>query len=229
MVDRIQQAKDLLIEQYKKSPNLNGLIGAATAQLQTLDDESIKLINDRTLETAKGVNLDVIGKIVVLDRPFTDPDPEEVFTFENPGGIGGGFTNVAKTQQGGYYIGLEAIDNQLYSDTTYRFILRAKIIFNTTKATLKDMHAYASFVFGTETIITERIGAIDVNIARPLGKQERQIIQATFPKAAGIRLGYLAFSLDSGAFGFAGDERNGGFGDATDSEIGGGFSSLIID
>lgn len=229
MVDRVQQAKDLLIEQYKKSPNLNGLIGAATAQLQALDDETVKLINDRTLDTARGVNLDVIGKIVVLDRPFTDPDPEEVFTFENPSDIGGGFTDVAKTQQGGYYIGLEAIDNQLYSDTTYRFILRAKIIFNTTKATLKDMHDYAAFVFDAETIITERIGAVDVNIARPLGKQERQIVEATLPKAAGIRLGYLAFSQEPGAFGFAGDDRNGGFGDATDSGVGGGFSSLIID
>lgn len=230
MVDRIQQAKDLLIEQYKESENLTGLIDSFSSQLQELDDENVKLLNDRGLDTARGVNLDVIGRIVVLDRPFTDPDPEEVFTFENPpDDIGGGFTDEVRSQQGGYFIGIDPIDNQKYSDSLYRFILRAKIIYNTTDGTLEDMHNYAAFVFGVEAVIVERIGSVDVNIARPIGNQERAILDATFPLAAGVRLGTLAFSTEEGAFGFSGDSRNGGFGDNDDPAVGGVFSSLVID
>jgi hypothetical protein len=229
MVDRVKQAKDLLIEQYKDAANLNGVVESGTIQIQSIDNQFLKLLNERGLDTAVGVNLDIIGKIVVLDRPFTDPDPEDIFTFENPADIGGGFTDEIQSQQGGYYIGLDPIDNQQYNDSLYRFILKAKIIFNTTNATLKDMHEYAAFVFNVESSITERVGAIDLNIARPIGKQERQILEQTFPLAAGIRLGSISFSTMPGAFGFEGDDRNKGFGDLTDSDVGGELSSLVID
>jgi len=229
MTDRVKQANDLLIEQYKKSVNLLGLIGAITGQLQAVDDQVPKLLNERGLDTAQGANLDVIGKIVVLDRPFTDPDPEDIFTFENPGDIGKGYTDIDGTQVGGYWIGLDPIDNQKYNDVLYRFILRAKIIYNTTRATLFDMINYVQFVFGVESVIIERVGAIDINIARPIGRQERQIIEKTFPRAAGIRIGYLSYSNGPGAFGFTGNDSNGGFGDLDHPEVGGEFSSLIID
>lgn len=229
MVDRIKQANDLLIQQYKESPNLVAFIGAHTAQLQHVDDTNYRLLNERSLDTAIGKQLDIIGKIVVLDRPFTDPDPEEVFTFFNDDEIGGGYTDVQNSVQGGYWIGLDPIDNQKYSDSLYRFILRSKIIFNNTKATLGEMYDYAQFVFGVEAVILENVGVIDVNIARPIGRQERQILEATFPLAAGVRLGSLSFSIEEGAFGFTGNSLNGGFGDLDDETVGGVFSSLVID
>lgn len=229
MEDRVQQARDLLIQQYKNSPNLGGFIDAHTVQLQYVEEETDALMNERSLDTAVGVNLDIIGRIVVMDRPYSDPDPEDIFTFDNPSSIGKGYTDVDKSQIGGWWIGLDPIDNQLYNDELYRFILRAKIIYNNTKATLEDMYNYSQFVFGVEGVILERVGAVDVNIARPIGKQERQIIEATFPLAAGIRLGDLSYSYEEGAFGFTGNDLNGGFGDATDSDVGGVFSTLIID
>ncbi len=229
MTDRIAQAQDLLIEQYKNSPNLAALLKSITTELQTLDNENVKLLNERSLDTAKGVNLDVIGKIVVLERPYSDPNPEDVFTFENPGDIGGGFTDVPGTEVGGYFIGLNPIDNQKYSDEIYRFFLRAKIIFNTTNASIADMQRYASFVFGAESSILDGIGYVDVSVARVLGRQERAILDATFPLAAGVRIGQLSYSSEPGAFGFTGDDRNGGFGDLDFPDVGGVFASLVID
>lgn len=229
MTDRVQQAKDLLIEQYKNSPNLNGLISAHTEQMQAIDTENENLLNKRGLDTAEGENLNNIGRIVVLDRPFTDPDPEEVFTFENPSDIGGGYTDENGVTQGGYYIGLDPIDNQQYSDRLYRLILRAKIIFNTTDATLQQMYDFSQFVFGVESVILERVGAIDVNIARPIGRQEKEILRATFPLPAGVRLGTLSTSTQENAFGFAGNASNGGFSSLAAPSEGGVFSSLVID
>lgn len=229
MRDRAEQATGLLIQQYKESPNINGLVTSFADEASAVDIQIYKLLTERSLNTALGHNLDVIGKIVVLDRPYSDPDPEDIFTFENPSDLGKGFTDIEKSQVGGYYIGLDPIDNQLYNDTLYRFILRAKIIYNTTKATLEDMHAYSQFVFGVEAVILERVGAVDLNVARPIGRQERQIIEQTFPLAAGIRLGTISYSIEEGAFGFSGDDRNGGFGDLNDPTVGGVFSSLVID
>jgi hypothetical protein len=229
MTDRIKQARDLLIQQYKESANLVGLIDAHSTQLQSLDDTDYKLLYERGIDTAVGANLDVIGKIVVLERPYTDPDPEEVFTFANPGNIGGGYTDTENSVVGGYWIGLDPIDNQKYSDSLYRFILRAKIIYNTTKATLQEMYEYTQFVFGVESVILEGIGYVDVNIARRIGRQENEILAATFPRAAGVRLGSLSYSIENGAFGFTGNSLNGGFGDLDDSTVGGVFSSLVVD
>lgn len=127
------------------------------------------------------------------------------------------------------FIGLDPIDNQLYNDELYRFILRAKIIYNNTDCTLADMHRYVAFVFNTEASIIEGVGYIELNIARPIGRQEKEILLKTFPLAGGIRLDSLSFSYEPGAFGFTGDERNGGFGDLNDPDIGGVFSSLVID
>lgn len=229
MTDRVAQVQELLIEQYKNSPNLLGFVGSITYELQDIDDENIKLLNERSLDTAKGENLDIIGKIVVLDRPYSDPDPEDVFTYENPSNIGGGFTDEGGTQVGGYFIGLNPIDNQKYSDETYRFFLRAKIIYNTTNASLADMQRYAEFVFNAESSIIDGIGYVDISVSRPLGRQERAIVDATFPLAAGIRIGTLSYSTEPGAFGFTGDDRNGGFGDINDPSVGGVFASLVID
>lgn len=229
MVDRVQQVRDLLIEQYKDKPNVTGFIDSFSTELQTVDDETNNLLNNRSLTTAVGANLDVIGKIVVLDRPFTDPDPDEVFTFDNPSSAGAGYADEENSVQGGYWIGLDPIDNQQYSDTAYRFILRAKIIYNTTTATIEDMHKYASFVFDAESQVNERVGVIDLHIARPIGRQEQQILQETFPLPAGVRLGDISYSIEDGAFGFTGDDRNGGFGDLDDAGVGGVFSVVIVD
>lgn len=231
MKDRPAQVRELLIEQYKDSPNLDVLIGAFATELQDVEVATDDLLNKRSIDTAMGVNLDIIGKIVVLERPYTDPDPEDIFTYENPDDIGGGFTDVPMTQVGGYFIGLNPQQNLRFTDSQYRYILRSKIIYNTADTTLENMHEYVRFVFGddVEAVILSDIGIIDVNVSRPIGRQERLVSEKTFPIAAGVRLRYLSYSPEIGAFGFAGDDRNGGFGDLADPSIGGRFSTLVID
>lgn len=229
MIDRVAQARDLLIQQYKETLKLTSLVDAFTSKMNELEVVNDDLLNDRGIDTAQGFNLDVIGKIVVLDRPYTDPDPEEIFTYDNPEEIGGGFTDEGNTEIGGYFIGLSPVQNQKFSDSQYRFTLRAKIIYNTSNATIEDMHTYGSFVFDREVSIVNRVGAVDLTVSRPIGRQERIILDQTFPLPAGVRLGYLATAPSNGAFGFAGDDRNGGFGDFNDPAVGGRFASLVID
>lgn len=231
MKDRVAQAKEKLIEQYKDSPNLISLIGSFSGQLQEIEVAHDDLLTKRFLDTAVGANLDVLGRIVVLERPYTDPDPEDIFTFENPSDIGKGYTDENQTQIGGVFIGLNPEQNLRFTDEQYRYILRAKIIYNTGDTSLQNMHDYVFFVFGgtVEAIILSTVGAIDLSLSRPIGRQERLVLEKTFPIAAGVKLRYLSFSFEDGAFGFTGDDRNGGFGDTADVNIGGAFVSLVID
>ena len=243
MTDRLAQVQDLLISQYQQKANLLSFLGAHVAQLQDVEQALDDLLYKRGIDTAEGQNLDIIGKIVVLDRPFTDPDPEDVFTFGymsegttvrritadgnpritaegdervipsyrggrridaegrnritadgnarvTPGasseGVlnapGKGFTNVQGTVIGGYLIGLKPIDDLL--GCSYRHVIRAKVITNTTNGSLADMHRYADFVFGVQTNIIEDIGVVDVAIASTIGRQMRQIIEETFPPSS---------------------------------------------
>lgn len=229
MTDRITQAQDLLIEQYKDSTNLIAVIDAHSTENQAIDDEINNLLDKRGLDTAEGLNLDLIGRIVVLDRPFTDPDPTKQFAHAGGDDIGLGFGDIAEPTTGGVWFDLDIGENDEYSDDLYRLILKAKIIYNTTDGTLEDMHKYVQFVFGVEAVIMEKVGSVDLHIARPYGTIEREILNQTFPLPAGIRLDTLSFSYEEGSFGFTGKDSNGGFGDLDDAEIGGGFSSLVID
>jgi hypothetical protein len=229
MKDRVAQARGLLIQQYKEAASFGGLIDSFTGEMAEIESENDKLLNLRGLDTAQGAQLDVLGKIIVLDRPFQDPDPDDVFTFENPQDIGGPFTNIPGTVPGGYWIGLNPTRNARFFDGVYRFILRAKIIFNTSDATIEDMHRYARFVFDRPVRIFNRVGAIDISVDRIVGRQERTILENTFPLAAGVRIGDLTYSTGDGpAFGFDGDSSNGGFGDEDDSEVGGAFVALVV-
>lgn len=231
MTDRKEQANNRLIQQYKESPNLVALLESHIDEFQVVDDETMNLLFKRDIDTALGANLDVIGRIVDIERPFADTDIDDVFTLAGAPDTGKGFSDLDDRALGGVWASLDAEDGEPYGDELYRLVLRAKIIFNNTNGTLQEMYDFIQFIFGgsVEAVITERVGMVGLNIARPIGAQERLMIEEIFPRAAGIRFDELAFSFEEGAFGFSGNSTNGGFGDVNDAGAGGEFSALIID
>jgi hypothetical protein len=66
--DHVEQAQDRLVEQFKPKPTVNDLIEVYTLGLQTIEDELIRLLNERTLESAVGQQLDNLGAIVGQPR-----------------------------------------------------------------------------------------------------------------------------------------------------------------
>jgi hypothetical protein len=70
----IEEAKANLIEQFKNKPNLAALSDAYVEQIQDLEDVYFQLIDDRTLDTAVGVQLDGIGQIVGEERKGLNDD-----------------------------------------------------------------------------------------------------------------------------------------------------------
>jgi hypothetical protein len=68
IADHADRAKARLLEQFKGSATLNGLIGALTAEVQVLEQVLWDIRASRAIEAAQGEQLDLLGRIVGLDR-----------------------------------------------------------------------------------------------------------------------------------------------------------------
>ena len=64
----VADALDRLLEQYKGKARIEGLISCLVEQVQDLEDVVHKLPEDLTIATAIGIQLDLIGTIVVQER-----------------------------------------------------------------------------------------------------------------------------------------------------------------
>lgn len=63
-----EQALDRLLEQFKDKPNVEALIKGWMKGVQTTETSLFELLNNRSIQTAFGVQLDYIGKIVGAKR-----------------------------------------------------------------------------------------------------------------------------------------------------------------
>ena len=224
---RLTDPRELLIQQYREVPGIRALVNALSVGLRGLDEVYRDLLLRRWIDTAEGETLDIIGRIVGIDRPFAEIDPDEVFTFDNPSGTGLGFSGADRPDVGGIFIGLGFFGTALIDDIRFRVLIRAQIIRNTTRGTIDDIVEYTQFLFGGNATVIESVGFVDVTIDRPLTRFEARILDETIPVAAGVGLRIRAFALDDEPFGFAGNTQNSGFGGASEPQVGSGFVGLI--
>ena len=67
--DLTQNSLDLLLAEYADSPRLKNLIGSYTRAIQELETTALDVYQDvLSLDTAVGVQLDLLGRIVIEDR-----------------------------------------------------------------------------------------------------------------------------------------------------------------
>lgn len=174
-----EQAKALMIEQYKESPRLISLLDNIMLQTDDLADlyQQIRGISD--IDAASGESLDVIGRIVVMPRPFVEVDPEIVFTFD--GAVGGGFND-------GIFIGLNPLLNAKLDDEGYRLLLKSKIRHNVARCTIDDMLNSLTAVLGPGVTLNNGVGYVELVLPQALSAYENSLISDTLPLTAGVRL-----------------------------------------
>lgn len=69
-IDHVTQAEKQLVTQYKDSTNLKNYIKTFTTQDNEIEQALFDLLNKRHLDVAEGRQLDVIGRILGLNRIF---------------------------------------------------------------------------------------------------------------------------------------------------------------
>ena len=194
------------------------LLGSAELQRSLKD-----LAQLRSIDTAAGVQLDILGEIVGQGRTLIDVDIFEFFGFQSVPNAGS-FGSMFDPSLGALFYDANnpRYGNIELTDEMYRLLIKAKIAKNITRATPEDVMRFSNFVFNTtySTIQQEGAAAYTLYIGRQLSAMERSLLTYVderseynsylLPKPIGVRVSFgqfdatsfFAFSEVPGARGF---------------------------
>lgn len=195
--------------QYADKPKAIAWYNITPTMAQPLFDtfDAVRMSYD--IDTAVGAQLDVIGRIVVIDRGF------ESFVVFDPDTYFGGSGDAC--QFGGIDSQFEStgsVLSQEVSDAIFRVLIRAKIAKNNNDATLDGIASALSFITESSPIrvVDNENMTMSVSFGSELTDIERFVFNTfdVVPRPQGVRfLGYVeetAITQFGGAFGF-GDTR----------------------
>lgn len=196
-----------------------------------------QLMQERSIDTAVGNQLDIIGDIVGQPREFIDTALLTYFAYLGyPGAESYGDLN--DSSLGGFYRGLNdpLAGNTLLNDDQYRLFIKAKIIKNNTNATPNQLLAFVNFVFNSpkNQLIEEGDAAYTLLIGKELSSFETVLLNYIsyssgypsrfVPKPIGVRVNYGTY-INGDAFAFQGVAGAKGYGDLTTIATIGGYGS----
>lgn len=184
-----------------------------------------QLMQERSLDTATGAQLDIIGEIVGQPREFIDTALLTYFAYLGyPDAESYG--DLSDSSLGGFYRGIEdpLAGNTLLNDEQYRLFIKAKIIKNSTNATPNQLLEFINFVFDSpqNQLIEEGDAAYTLLIGKELSSFETVLLtyisyssgypSRFVPKPIGVRVNYGTF-ISGDAFAFQGVPGAKGYGD----------------
>lgn len=161
-LDRIRK---LVTFQFEDSPVFDKflqLMAEGATEIQQVYKDLLEL---RSIETAEGAQLDIIGKIVGQDRLLYDVEFFEFFGFQSHFQAGSFGTEV-DARLGAKFkgVGDRASGNILLDDDMYRVFIKAKIARNVTRATPEEVMHFINFIFNTDksSVIDEGGGKLSI-------------------------------------------------------------------
>lgn len=251
----LEVARSRVTQQFMLEPDGTGatvfdkylqlLLGGKIELQQVFQD----LMQKRSIDTATGAQLDIVGEIVGQPRELIDtalltyfaylgyPNAKSFGDLDNPS-VGGPYRGVNDPLAG----------NTLLSDEQYRLFIKAKIIKNNTNVTPNQLLEFIEFVFGSSSnqLIEEGDASYTLLIGKELSDFERVLLTYVsyssgypsrfVPKPIGVRVNYGTY-VANGAFAFQGvpgakgygDLNNGTFGYGVGYGIGYGASDVVLE
>jgi len=242
IVSYLEEARSRTTEQFKYDPTDNSgavifdkylqLLIAGSTELQEVFRQ---LMQERSLDTAVGAQLDIIGEIVGQPRELIDTALIDYFAYLGyPNAQSFGDLNIGSLGGVYYSLGDPLAGNTLLNDDQYRLFIKAKIIKNNTNVTPNQYLDFLAFVFGVDTnSITETGNAsFTVLIGKELSSFERVLLTYVsyangypsrfIPKPIGVKVNYGQFDFND-YFGFAGAPNAKGYGTLVGSDSGYGI------
>tara|TARA_R110000851_G_scaffold306239_3_gene464490 strand:- start:572 stop:1321 length:750 start_codon:yes stop_codon:yes gene_type:complete len=204
--------KNLLIIQYNNKPRFRDMIGVLVTEL-IANNLASQIRDGFNIDTAVGVQLDIIGKYVGIDRRFSG----QAFTGEHfamleysnltASAIQTGFSDYTdfETKDGKWLKYSDIVGGgQILSDDDYRVILKLKIVQNNINHSHKEIDE-SLFSFFADSVRADSTGNMEmiyfipatasliVDVAKEKG---------VLPRPMGVGLTYL-IEADTKLFGFA--------------------------
>ena len=232
IIDHKTSAESRLVTQFKESTKLISYIKALLIEADSLEAVYQSLLADRWIDTAEGINLDVLGSIV--------GQPRDVIAAELFGYFGfavnlesGPFGSVSDSSLGNRFreVGEAINGNRALSDEEYRTWIRARIAKNRTSSTPEDIISQLQLIFGTtQILLMDGDTEYSISIGRLLTGDEKSILLNfdIIPKTAGVKVNYVTQYNDSDFFSFSGVPGTDGFGSVSNSALGGELGRLIF-
>lgn len=224
-VDYLEQAKDRLTQQFSEKDIINRYLTLLIREQENLQQVMKDLLQKRSIDTATGAQLDIIGEIVGQSRELIDASLLQYFAFDGyPDALPYGDLDDSSVGGTYYSYGKSLAGNVLLDDEQYRLFIRAKIMKNTAIATPEELLTFISFVFGAEVnaITSEGNAAFTIFVGKELTTFEKLLLtyQTTnlgydapfILKPIGVRINYGEFNEES-YFGFLGTPNAKGYGD----------------
>ncbi len=233
IIDHKSLAVSRLATQYRDSVKLIDYIKALLYEADDLEQVFRDILEKRWIDTATGINLDILGSIVGQGREFIDAEIFEYFGFaDNP--IAQSFGSILDPGLGGRFIsvGESSTGIRLLSDDEYRVFIKARIVRNATSSTPEEIITQLRYLFDSPLVlIVEGLEAsYEISIGRRLTLNEKSIISQTdiVPKTAGVSASYVTEFESDSFFSFKGIPGSDGFGSVNNLELGGEFGQLIF-
>jgi hypothetical protein len=233
--DYVDEARGLITEQFKGLPVMDKYLRLILSGILEAQEVVRQIQQQRSIDTAVGAQLDVIGDIVGQPRGLIFSTIFSYFGFLGaPQGDSYGSLTDPTVGSPWFSLGGPAGISRPPSDEEYRLIIKAKIIKNRTLSRSEDVIAAYQFLFKTGKITIDQLGpaSVRIGIGKILSTVERGLLfnlggtGNLLPKTIGVNYSYSEFAADR-VFALEGFPGAVGVGDLNDPLSGGILSNLI--
>lgn len=210
----------LLIWQYKGKPRAVATAKLLASELARAWEGIAQLPNALDVDTAHGVNLDLVGNHVGQSRRLSDLVERDYFGFHRQGG--GAFRAMGMGGSRFYRSGYPLRDSVEVDDEDYRFLIRCRIAKNYMVGSIPEMLDALDLIFDGQVDVSD---GYDMSISILVNESVvtsflvyaiRQL--DLLPRPAGVRVA-LYLVLTDRPFGFAGQPGTFGFDDGAFTRI----------
>jgi len=231
-IDHKSLAISRLATQFKESTNLINYIKALLLEANNLEEVFCDLLEKRWIDTAEGVNLDILGSIVGQSREFIDAEIFDYFGFFD-NFQAQSFGSVVDTSIGGRFKFVDEVTTGIrqLSDDEYRLFIKASISRNRTSSTPEDIISQIRYIFNSPLVLfVDGDTKYEISIGRKLGLNEKSILINTniVPKTASVQASYVTEFDSNNFFGFQGLPNSLGLGSLSNPNQGGKLGNLIL-
>lgn len=226
--DYLSEARSRVTYQFSDKPIFDRYLQLMIDGSSDLQDAFKDLMQKRSIDTATGETLNIIGRIVGQDRVLVNVDIFDFFGFLGVPNASG-FGTVVNTSVGSIFYSLDnpRYGNLTLTDEMYRLFIKAKIAKNITSATPEQIMDFANFIFGTtQSTVQEEGGAgYTLYVSKQMSGLEQSLLRYVdptgvpfFPKPIGVRANYGQFDANQ-FFAFAGVPNARGFGSFSSTAV----------
>ena len=232
----LEEARERKTLAFDGLPVFDKFLQLMLSEQLNVQDAIRQLMQDRSIDTAVGKQLDIIGDIVGQPRQLTDVVALDWFGFDGAQGANS-YGSTLDTTTGGYYydVNESLLGTLTLTDEQYRVFIKAKIMKNTTSSTPEDVIAFLKYVLGVSEVLiaSDSIDETLIFVSDDLDQFRFNILQRItlepyrsyfFPKTLGVGFQFATMPLE-GFFGFYATPNAKGYGSL--GETGGGIYASL--